>query len=305
MTEAVLAGSPRRDRRIDRARRSIEAALDELFRPGNWASTLAYHLGLQGRLELREETFVLSTDADAAVAAGTRPPLRIAFASDFHAGSTTHPRLLAGACEALARCEPNVVLLGGDFVTMRASAIHRLARQLERVPASHGKYAVLGNHDLRADRATVTGALHDAGIRVLTNEHAMLAPPYEDIAVCGLEDATRGEPRADHALDTPAARRIVLMHSPEGLRAIGERAFDLAFCGHTHGGQIALPWGTPVVVPRGRLNRRFHKGRFDLRREYPRESRGQRALLVSSGVGCSTIPVRLFAAPEVHLCLIT
>ena len=303
MSVAVPAESPRRDRRIDRARRSIEAALDELFRPANWAATLAYHLGLQGRLKLREETFVLfgAPDEGANV---ERPPLRIAFASDFHAGSTTHPRLLASACDALASSAPHVVLLGGDFVTMRASSIHRLAERLERVPAPHGKYAVLGNHDLRADRATVIEALRDAGIRVLANEPAVLPPPYDDVAICGLEDATRGEPRADRALDTPATRRIVLMHSPEGLRAIGERAFDLAFCGHTHGGQIALPWGTPVVVPSGSLNRRFHKGRFDLRREQPRESRGRRALLVSGGVGCSTIPVRLFAAPEVHLCLI-
>ncbi|HET7373136.1 MAG TPA: hypothetical protein VFJ20_07105, partial [Gemmatimonadaceae bacterium] len=123
-------------------------------------------------------------------------------------------------------------------------------------------------------------------------------------AICGLEDATRGEPRADHALDAAVDTRIVLMHSPEGLHAIGDREFDLAFCGHTHGGQIALPWGTPVVVPPGHFNRRFTKGRFDLARDNGSESRGARALLVSSGVGCSTIPVRLFAAPEVHLCLI-
>ena len=303
MTGAALAEPSRRDRRIDRARRSIEALLDELFRPGHWAATVAYRLGLQGRLRLREETFVLS-DISGEAPAEARQPLRIAFASDFHAGSTTHPALLDQACELLSSCEPHMVLLGGDFVTMRASAIHRLAQGLAAVSAPCGKYAVLGNHDLRADRATVVEALGQAGVRVLANEHVLLPPPFHEIAICGLEDATRGEPRADQALGTTAARRIVLMHSPEGLRAIGERAFDLAFCGHTHGGQIALPWGTPVVLPPGQLNRRFHKGRFDLRREHGRESRGTRALLVTSGVGCSTIPVRLFAAPEVHLCLI-
>ena len=303
MTGAALAEPSRRDRRIDRARRSVENLLDELFRPKSWAATLAYYLGLQGRLRLREETFVLSDESDDTLAPA-RPPLRIGFASDFHAGSTTHVRLLASACEALASCEPHAVLLGGDFVTMRAAAIHDLAKRLEAVPASCGKYAVLGNHDLRADRATVIAALRDAGIRVLANEAAVLPPPYHDFAVCGLEDATRGEPRADRALDTTATKRIVLMHSPEGLHAVGDRAFELALCGHTHGGQVALPWGPPVVVPPGRLNRRFHKGRFDLRRVDGRESHGTRALLVSAGVGCSTIPVRLFAAPEVHLCLI-
>ena len=129
MTEDVLAEPIRRDRRIDRARHSIENLLDELFRPGNWAAALSYHLGLQGRLVVREETFVLS-DESHEPADRAPPPLRIAFASDFHAGSTTHPRLLERACEALTDCEPHVVLLGGDFVTMRASSIHALAQWL-------------------------------------------------------------------------------------------------------------------------------------------------------------------------------
>jgi predicted MPP superfamily phosphohydrolase len=302
MSEAVLAEASRRERRIDRSRRSMEMWLDELFRPKNWAATLSYHLGLQGRVRVREETFALG--GARATASEPRPPLRVGFASDFHAGSTTHPRLLERACEALADSDPDVLLFGGDFVTMRASSIHRLAKRLAEIPARYGKFAVLGNHDLRADRATVQAALDDAEIRVLANEHTVLPDPYDDIAICGLEDATRGEPRADHALDAATGTRIVLMHSPEGLHAIGDREFDLAFCGHTHGGQIALPWGTPVVVPPGRFNRRFAKGRFDLTRHGGRGSGGARALLVSGGVGCSTIPVRLFAAPEVHLCLI-
>ncbi len=302
MSEAVLGEARRHERRIDRARRSVEMWLDELFRPKNWAATLSYHLGLQGRVRVREETFALADPR--ATTSEPRPPLRIGFASDFHAGSTTHPRLLDRACEALADAAPDVLLLGGDFVTMRASSIHQLAERLAQIPTRYGKFAVLGNHDLRADRVTVLAALDDAEIRVLENEHAVLPDPYDDIAICGLEDATRGEPRADHALDAATGTRIVLMHSPEGLHAIGDREFDLAFCGHTHGGQIAFPWGTPVVVPPGRLNRRFAKGRFDLARDGGRESRGARALLVSGGVGCSTIPVRLFAAPEVHLCLI-
>jgi predicted MPP superfamily phosphohydrolase len=89
------------------------------------------------------------------------------------------------------------------------------------------------------------------------------------------------------------------MHSPEGLRAIGGRAFDLALCGHTHGGQVALPWGTPVLMPGDALNRQYVSGVFSL------DGAPSRTLLVTNGVGCSTAPLRLFAVPEVHLCLIT
>src|SRR4051794_13716957 len=92
---AALAGSMQRDRRMERSRRSIELLLDNLFRPGDWAAKLAYAAGLQGRLR---STTTIVEPADAP---RRERPLRIAFASDFHAGATTHPRLLADACEAL------------------------------------------------------------------------------------------------------------------------------------------------------------------------------------------------------------
>jgi uncharacterized protein len=191
------------------------------------------------------------------------------------------------------------VLFGGDFVTVRASSIIRLAPLLAAIPAPLGKLAVLGNHDLRAHRATVLGALSDAGVRVLDNEPLRLPAPFDDVTICGVSDVLRGNPRPDLAIDGTTGTRIVLMHSPEALRAIGDRAFDLALCGHTHGGQIALPWGTPVVMSGGDLNRQYASGLFTLQGEQARR------LLVTNGVGCSTAPVRLFAPPEVHLCLIT
>jgi predicted MPP superfamily phosphohydrolase len=87
------------------------------------------------------------------------------------------------------------------------------------------------------------------------------------------------------------------MHGPDGLLALGDRRFELAFCGHTHGGQVALPGGTPILIPGGALNRTYSNGLFDVR-----GAGAGGKLLVSRGVGCSTLPVRLFAPPEVHLC---
>jgi predicted MPP superfamily phosphohydrolase len=290
MTAGSLSRSS--DRRIERSRRSLELLLDTVFRPGDWAARLSYYTGLQGRIRAVSHAVDLGRLADDP----SRRPLRLAFASDFHAGATTHPALLAAACDALAAFEPDVVLLGGDFVSVRASYIDRLAPLLARIPAPHGKFGVLGNHDLRANHALVTSALSQAGVHMLTNRYHALDAPFDDVTICGLDDATRGAPRPELSLDPATGRRIVLMHSPEGLASMADRPFDLALCGHTHGGQIVLPWGTPLFVPGGGLNRRYHAGEFTLS--------GQRQLLVSHGVGCSTVPVRLFAAPEVHLCLI-
>jgi uncharacterized protein len=228
-----------------------------------------------------------------------RPTLRIGFASDFHAGATTHSELLADACNALAAFEPDILLLGGDFVSVRASYIDRLAPLIAAIDAPFGKFAVLGNHDLRADHRLVVKELEAAGVRMITNEYVTLGAPFNDVSICGLDDPTRGTPRADNALDGAEGTRIVLMHSPEGLKAIGDRRFELALAGHTHGGQVALPGGRPVLVPGGHLNRVYCSGCFQVGVDAPR------MLLVSRGVGCSTIPLRMFAAPEVHLCLIS
>ncbi|HXD49659.1 MAG TPA: metallophosphoesterase [Gemmatimonadaceae bacterium] len=283
-----------RDRRLARTRRTLELTLDRVFRPHDWAATLSYYAGLQGRLRVETTTLSVPRPADAA----PRPPLRIAFASDFHAGPTTSARALERAAQALAELEPDLLLLGGDFVSVRADDIERLAPLLERIPARLGKLGVLGNHDLRANHPRVSAALERAGVELITNRWVSLPAPFDDLTICGLDDSRHGDPRADTAMDGAPGRRIVLMHAPEALRQIGDREFDLALCGHTHGGQVVLPWGKPVFIPPGALNHRYYAG------EYTVGPRGTRRLLVSHGVGCSTLPVRLFAAPQVHLCLI-
>jgi uncharacterized protein len=295
MTDATLATTTDTKRRRSRDRRSIEFLFESLLRPGNWAARAAHALGLQGRIRTSEITL----GAERAVAHRPRPVLRLGFASDFHAGGMTDDRVLAAACDALAALQPDVLLLGGDFVSVRGADVDRIAPRLAAIPAPLGKFAVLGNHDLHADHARIEAALERAGVQILTNRNVRLPSPFGDVVICGLDDPTAGNPRADLAMDGVTGTRIVLMHSPDALLAIGDREFDLGLCGHTHGGQIALPWGTPVIVPGGRLSRRYCRGRYQV------GCNEANALLVSRGVGCSALPMRLFAAPEVHLCLIT
>jgi predicted MPP superfamily phosphohydrolase len=204
--------------------------------------------------------------------------------------------VLRRACEALAEASPDVLLLTGDFVELHARHIDRLTPLLDAIPAPLGRFAVLGNHDLMGDDTYVAHRLRGIGVQLLTNRAAQLPPPFDDVWLCGLDDPTRGTPSAQCALDGVPGARVVLMHSPDGLFSIGDRPFDLALCGHTHGGQVALPDGRALVVPEGELNRPFLRGFHSL------GEGGSRTLLVSRGIGCSTVPFRLFARPEVHLC---
>jgi len=294
MPNASISVVADRSLRTKKNARTVESVVESFFRPANWGARVAYTLGLQGRLR----TSTLSLDVSSCGPA-SRSALRVAFASDFHAGGFTDDRLLERACERLAELEPDVLLLGGDFVTVRSGDIRRVSPLIDAIPARLGKFAVLGNHDIHAGQARIVASLERAGVQMISNKHVTIDAPFGDLAICGLDDSTLGLPRGDLALDEATERRIVLMHSPEGLMAIGRRHFDLALCGHTHGGQIALPWGAPILIPGGPLNRRYSRGKHDVGSGCPR------TLLVSHGIGCSGFPVRLFAAPEVHLCLIT
>ncbi len=105
-----------------------------------------------------------------------------------------------------------------------------------------------------------------------------------------------GAPDAGAAFAAAAPVRIVLMHAPSGLLDVGAHPFAVALCGHTHGGQIALPNGWPVLTACGPLSRRYTAGRYAL-------DEG-RTLLVSRGVGYTALPIRLNAPPSITLCTI-
>jgi uncharacterized protein len=166
--------------------------------------------------------------------------------------------------------------------------------RLAKAPAPLGRYAVLGNHDYWADGPAIVGMLERSGIEMLTNRSVRLPAPFDAVVLSGLDDHTSGEPDAAVAFGDDAAVRVVLMHAPSGLLDIGDRRFVVALCGHTHGGQVSLPDGRPLLVAHGELSRRYSAGRFDLA--------GGRTLLVSRGVGCSTLPIRLNAPAAITVC---
>jgi len=228
---------------------------------------------------------------------GGERALRVAFASDMHIGPLTAPGLLDNAFALLTELRPDVLVLGGDYVYMEATP--EMARELEaRVAAvpARTKIAILGNHDLWTHHHRIEAALRAAGATVLINEALVLPAPFEDVAFVGLDDPWAGKPDAERALRGAegAGLRIGLSHSPEGVPILQGRGLALLLCGHTHGGQIALPSG-PVVV-HGEHGRRWPAGLYQL---------GDVSLFVSRGLGSVDLPFRAYARPDVSLFTLT
>jgi len=266
-----------------RARHVVEWTLGTAYRH-DWPARIVRTLGMQRRVRVRSHR----------VAARRWPtgvrPLRIAFASDLHAGPTTHASVLDEAFAALAAVQPDVLLLGGDYVFLSADRIGEVAQRLARLPRPPlGIFAVMGNHDLWADDAVIAAALTGAGARVLINQRVALPAPFGHVALVGLDDPWTGL-RAPPPFLVEDEVRVLLVHAPEAMLSLDDVAFDLAMCGHTHGGHIALPGGVPILVP-GPASRRFAHGRYDLSDD--------RTLIVSRGVGSTEVALRLNADPDV------
>jgi hypothetical protein len=262
--------------------------MDQFFTRNRWPVRLVRFLGIRPMVRTIEHVVALA-DRGTSLAR-----LRLAFASDFHAGAATDPEVLLGAADALRRAAPDVLLLGGDYISVHPSQVDWLAPILGSIPAPLGRFAVLGNHDRWLDGAYVIRKLEQAGVQVLVNRGVRLPAPYENVWICGLDEDCAGRPDPAAALAGGWGVRILLMHSPSALLEVGRERFDLALCGHTHGGQIALPGGIPILVPEGPLSRKYARGRFEL---------GEgRTMIVSVGLGCSAFPLRTFANPEIVVC---
>jgi predicted MPP superfamily phosphohydrolase len=221
--------------------------------------------------------------------------LRIAFLSDFHAGSHTGDVARLGAIVGEAAAfKPDLVLHGGDFVNMQMFGGGRIAPRavaaiLARLDAPLGRFAVLGNHDYVHGADEVRDAIETAGIAVLDDERRTLRHDGHAIDLIGLPDARKLRPDGLALLAglSPERPTIVLAHDPFWFAHVPAGP-HLTLAGHTHGGQIVLP-----VV--GALR---NASRAPLRWSHGHVEEGGRHLYVSGGLGTSGIPLRIGMPPE-------
>ena len=231
------------------------------------------------------------------VLADLAPPFadyRIAFLTDLHCSAVVPRTFLARAVSTALELQPDLVLLGGDYVSHSGRYAAGLVDVLRPLAAPDGVFAVLGNHDHYVSARLVREVLAAAGVQELWNTSVLIRRGAAALAVGGV-----GDLRFD-AIDFSAATaglaagvpRIVVSHDPDVFAYWPpEIRLDLMLSGHTHGGQAHLPLLGPPYVP-SQFGFRYLAGQL-------RE--GSRQLYVSRGVGAITAPIRWRCPPEVTL----
>jgi predicted MPP superfamily phosphohydrolase len=221
--------------------------------------------------------------------------LRAGFMTDFHGGAPhAGPATIERWVARMNEQRPDIVLLGGDFVDAHFLFGGRMdpepiAERLAALNAPHGAVAVLGNHDWRQFGARMWNALTAAGIHVLENDAVAIPDRRATFHVAGLADLRSRRPDTVAALEHVPAGAPVLMlaHDPDLFPLVPERV-ALTVAGHTHAGQIALPYIRRPFIP-SYYGERYARGHI---------VEDGRHLVVGAGLGTSGAPVRLLAPPE-------
>ncbi len=230
--------------------------------------------------------------------------------TDLHYTEQGGPRLVEDAVALSNAVEPDVVLLGGDFVTGSAAYAQALIPLLEDLRAPYGVFAVLGNHDIWSATVTVVEALESAGVTVLRDAVTTVGP----LQLIGIEDrGATGMTRLGQASGLAAFRRrwtaavralrglvaqeatdlprLLLVHNPDFAELLPDDAgIELVLSGHIHGGQVQLPLIGAPLIP-SCFGDRFLEGLTATSAGTP--------VYVSHGVGHIPPGVRFNCRPEV------
>ncbi len=221
--------------------------------------------------------------------------LRIVHLTDFHSfwfGSRERKVLTY-----IKELEPDFVFITGDFVdpvtklvTDRNLSSVRVFWQALGQQYQGRIFAVLGNHDPER----VGKYLQDSGIEVLDNENKKIWKNQEFIYLIGVDDPWTGRddlPKAVEGIkeDKP---KILLAHAPEIIYRAVKKEIDLVLVGHTHGGQVNIPFIGRLIQPLSEYGRKYMSGLFEINSTF---------LYVNRGVGTSVIPVRFNCPPEIAL----
>lgn len=221
---------------------------------------------------------------------------RIAQFSDIHIDNWMTYRRLEDDVEAINEQHPDLIVITGDFITNRVRySVDDLYNALTQLSAPDGVLAVPGNHDYwqPGEIDKLRQMLRDCGIIDLSNNVHTIKRGDDSLYIAGIDNVIARKARLDLVMEQlpPTGAAILLAHEPDfaDISAATHR-FDLQLSGHTHGGQIRIPFVGSLAAPLH--GHRYDAGMFDI---------DGMSLYVSRGVGMVTFPLRLNCRPEIPL----
>lgn len=234
--------------------------------------------------------------------AGLKPAmqnLRIAQISDLHMGQFVSRAQLRRVIDLILAQQPALTLITGDFLTIGGDysrALDDLSAEMGRLSAHAPVMAVLGNHDDGRYKRDLLAVLRGQGVAVLENEFQAFEYGGERLYIAGLGSVFNGNWQLAEVVgflpsDAPA---ILMVHEPDSVEySASTGKFALQVSGHSHGGQIVLPFLGRLVLPW--MGRKYPAGLYRV---------GSQWLYTNRGIGMVDVPMRYNCPPEITLMIL-
>ena len=240
--------------------------------------------------------------------------IKVVLISDLHFGShfidNDKVSLIVDKVNAT---NPDLILLLGDYVFTEPKSrggiffkvmapffrphvdSGKFISQLSLLKAKLGVFAVLGNHDWYFDGNKIKSQLEGTGFKVFENSSAHVMVRGTTLWLAGVADAwERVADVATTLQPIPSGQPIILLtHNPDVFPLVPSRV-NLTVAGHTHGGQVVVPFYGPLIVP-SKFGKKYSKGLI---------VEDGRDLFVTSGIGTSMIPIRFLVPPEISVLIL-
>ncbi|WP_047154386.1 metallophosphoesterase [Aneurinibacillus tyrosinisolvens] len=222
---------------------------------------------------------------------------RMAHFSDVHIGKGLTAEDLIPLVGKINRAKPDMVVFTGDLLDYEMSELNKTAEVLGELTAPYGKFAVLGNHDVweEIDTEQLLQSYRAAGFKPLVNENVRIV--HRDtgtpLYLAGLDDAW-GYPSWSKTFGgiPPDSCTIALIHEPNLADRAKKYNVSLQLSGHSHGGQVRLPFIGATVYPP--LGDKYSDG-------LQKADKSDMWVHTSRGIGMTKLPVRFLCPPEWHI----
>ncbi len=216
---------------------------------------------------------------------------KIIFVSDFHHSSLASKKYIQRVVEKINDLKPDLIVLGGDYVSTKSKYIEPLFKELKGLNATMGVYGVIGNHDINVDKKSILLNMEKANIKTLDNTSYWITKNNERIKLGGVADYLYDIPDINQTIyDTSPSDYVILVsHNPDYIEKIKNDRIDLMLSGHTHGGQVTIFGLYAPYIP----STYKQKYRTGLKFVYNTH------LIITNGIGCVGVPLRFFARPQI------
>lgn len=217
--------------------------------------------------------------------------IKVVLIGDFHL-KTHQEKRLKRIVKLVNKQNPDLILSVGDFVNgheiKRTLPIEVIAKNMGDLKSNYGVYTVLGNHDWWIDGNKITKELENNGINVLANSDSKININGRIIHIGGVEDLYTRIPDIIKATPKNHKPTILLTHSPDLFPNVSNN-INLTLAGHTHGGQVRLPFIGGLIVP-SKYGNRYSQGLI---------TEDGKKMIVTKGIGTSILPIRFNCIPEI------